>query len=129
MIYVREKPYKIYFQHLCRGLTTHSSRVTCSRVFTHSSRGNSFARATWVNRRPLVDYDFKMRLPCAQILTCITDGISRCCEVNLNLESKKTFKFGIIWRFLETGFRFSATWEAWAIQCTCPNLTRMMHLI
>ena len=53
-------------------------------------------RATLVNCPVLVDclvdYDFKTRLPCAQKLTCINEGISQCCEKKLGPKTKENGK-------------------------------------
>ena len=54
-------------------------------------------RATSVNCHVLVDrfvdYDFKLRLPCVRMFTCINEGISRCCKENSDPKPKKMVKF------------------------------------
>ena len=87
------------------------------------------ARATSVNCPVLVDclidYIFKMRLPCAQMFTCINDGIYRCCEENSDPKPKKTVKFSDLKKKKKT---LPVRCDLESLGNTCPNLTRTMHL-
>ena len=50
-----------------------------------------------VTRHHFACFDFKTRLPCARMFTCINNGVSRCCEEKSDPKSKKTIFFSNFW--------------------------------